>query len=261
MNRPKNDSDFYIGYLGETSMETRRFLKAIIVALFFFVSFAAVSLGIYQKKMDRGTFDFGSLRSYEGILYAAPIPMIHTKDRTYLLVGDQKFGAQDWVKKWTDSAQNHPVKLWGTLIERSPIAMLEIDRHSEPEILKTSFQKDVSVKVLPGETLGEFDLEGELVDSKCYLGVMRPATGKVHKGCAIRCLSGGVPPGLLLRNPKVDASVLILLSSADGMAPVQVQSEWAARTIRVHGILELKGGIPILRTQKLALLPKTSHYP
>ena len=37
-------------------------------------------------------------------------------------------------------------------------------------------------------------LEGEIVDSKCYLGTMKPARWKPHRACAINCIAGGVPP-------------------------------------------------------------------
>ena len=42
--------------------------------------------------------------------------------------------------------------------------------------------------------LGLAELSGEIVDSKCFLGVMNPGSGKVHRDCAARCVSGGVPP-------------------------------------------------------------------
>ena len=42
--------------------------------------------------------------------------------------------------------------------------------------------------------LGAVTVTGEIVDSKCYMGVMNPGQGKVHRDCAARCLSGGVPP-------------------------------------------------------------------
>ena len=44
-------------------------------------------------------------------------------------------------------------------------------------------------------------LRGEIVDSKCYLGVMNPGEGTVHRDCAARCLSGGLPPMLVVRSP------------------------------------------------------------
>ena len=53
------------------------------------------------------------------------------------------------------------------------------------------------------------------MDTKCFLGVMRPATGKVHRGCAVRCLSGGAPPALLVRDEQGNGVALLLASLND----------------------------------------------
>ncbi len=54
--------------------------------------------------------------------------------------------------------------------------------------------------VPPVVELGRTELTGEIVDTKCYFGVMNPGSGKVHRDCAARCLSGGIPPALLVRD-------------------------------------------------------------
>ena len=38
------------------------------------------------------------------------------------------------------------------------------------------------------EVLGPVELTGEIADSKCWLGVMNPGEGTVHRDCARRCL-------------------------------------------------------------------------
>jgi hypothetical protein len=43
-------------------------------------------------------------------------------------------------------------------------------------------------------------LRGEIIDPKCYLGAMKPGGGKTHKACAMRCISGGIPPMLVTRD-------------------------------------------------------------
>jgi len=40
------------------------------------------------------------------------------------------------------------------------------------------------------------ELKGEIVDPKCYFGVMKPGKGKIHRSCAVLCISGGIPPVL-----------------------------------------------------------------
>ena len=60
------------------------------------------------------------------------------------------------------------------------------------------------------EDLGEVQLTGEIVDSKCYFGVMNPGAGKVHRDCAVRCISGGVPPAFLVRDGGGSTATLLL---------------------------------------------------
>ena len=177
--------------------------------------------------------------------------MLATKDRIFILVGDGKFGAGKWAEKWAREAQGKDVIIRGTLIERDPFAMLEIDRVAAPKILNAESQPSIEK---PSKLLGEVELQGELVDSKCYLGVMRPAVGKVHRACAIRCLSGGVPPGILVRNPKIDTSILVLLAGSNNNPP-PFSPKWAGRAVRAKGQLEIRDGLPILRATGIKLLP------
>ena len=80
------------------------------------------------------------------------------------------------------------VTLDGTLVYRGGMTMIEVVDGSVRQA-DGPIGPEVARKVL-----GTARLEGEIVDSKCYLGVMKPARQKVHKGCAVRCLSGGIPP-------------------------------------------------------------------
>lgn len=45
-------------------------------------------------------------------------------------------------------------------------------------------------------------VKGEIIDPKCYFGVMKPGEGIVHRDCAIRCILGGIPPVLKVMNEK-----------------------------------------------------------
>jgi len=58
--------------------------------------------------------------------------------------------------------------------------------------------------------LGYAELAGEIVDSKCYFGVMNPGRGKVHRDCAARCLSGGIPPALLVRDGAGSSATVLI---------------------------------------------------
>ncbi|MEI6357910.1 MAG: hypothetical protein WCP53_12550, partial [Verrucomicrobiota bacterium] len=96
-------------------------------------------------------------------------------------------------------------------------------------------------------------LTGELVDTNCYFGVMRPATGKVHRACVVRCLNGGDPPGLLVRDGHGGGGVVMLTGSGGG--PLRLDPQWTARSVRAAGDVSLREGIPVLDTTGLALDP------
>jgi hypothetical protein len=52
---------------------------------------------------------------------------------------------------------------------------------------------------------------GEILDSKCYLGAMKPGDGKGHKACATLCVTGGIPPMLLVWTPDGGRRHLLLV--------------------------------------------------
>jgi hypothetical protein len=91
--------------------------------------------------------------------------------------------------------------------------------------------------------LGKSAFVGELVDTKCFLGVMRPATGKI-------ALRRSLPErrrasALLVRDEQSLGTAVLLAASND--KPFSIDPELAARTLQVHGSLELHSGLPILR--------------
>jgi hypothetical protein len=60
-------------------------------------------------------------------------------------------------------------------------------------------------------------LVGEIVDPKCFFGAMNPGQGKIHKSCAIRCLSGGIPAVLAMCNEGVRTYYIIRNSKGENM--------------------------------------------
>ena len=135
---------------------------------------------------------------------------------------------------------------WRLGIVREPLRMIELNRPDTFAIL----DRDAAPAPQPATSpLGEGRFVGELVDTKCYSGVMRPATGKVHRACAIRCLRGGVPPGLLVHDRKGDGVVFLLAGPSD--EPLRYDVQLAGTLIEVTGTLELNGETPVLRVKSL----------
>src|SRR5207302_1569532 len=88
--------------------------------------------------------------------------------------------------------------------------------------------------------LGAVQFTGEIVDTKCYFGVMNPGNGKVHRDCAARCLSGGVPPGFLVRDTAGRVETLLLGNwRRDLLAHVAEPVTLGGRLVRRAGRLTL----------------------
>ena len=86
-------------------------------------------------------------------------------------------------------------------------------------------------------------MTGEIVDSKCYFGVMNPGNGKVHRDCAARCISGGIPPMFVAKDSSGVSKSLVLA----GVVNRQVM-EYVAEPVKIGGRLVRSGRLLILET-------------
>jgi hypothetical protein len=82
---------------------------------------------------------------------------------------------------------------------------------------------------------------------------MNPGKGKVHRDCAVRCISGGIPPGLLIRDG-AGGSWVLLLAGADGRPLSREILDFVAEPVRIEGRLSRLGNTYILQSE-----PNTFH--
>jgi len=245
-------SDFYVGYLPKAPTALARFVRKVILALGLIVITAALVLVVAQMPVANSAFEYGKLRSFEGVVEAQPFPTLlvarpgevghQDKYSRYLLVAPGKYGAHDLVAGF----DGKHIRLRGQLIYREGGTMVEITPGSiavvdaAPAIQETT------------RDLGTVTLTGEIVDSKCYLGVMNPGQGKVHRDCAARCLSGGIPPIFVT----TDGREQFLLVGLDGRALGRdTLREFIAEPITIRGDLLRQG-----ESQLLKIDARTLHH-
>jgi hypothetical protein len=95
--------------------------------------------------------------------------------------------------------------------------------------------------------VAQIELLGEIVDSKCFLGVMVPGSGKTHRECASLCLRGGMPPAFHVQDRDGRSSLLLLtgpLGESIGSAALRVAGE----PISIRGSIERRGNWFVMRT-------------
>ena len=233
--------DFYVGYLPRAPRALAAWVRSRLVLLLAGGLVLAVVLTTAQRAFDVAFFEFGVTRTFEGVVRATPYPSLLV-DRPaggvsqYLLVAYGKHGAPAGVV----AMDGRRVRIQGTLVYRDDRTMLEVDT-AEP--LPSNAGAPVELDV---EELGAHTFAGEIVDSKCFLGVMKPGALKPHRSCATRCISGGIPPVLLVREPDGTASYL-LLTDEDGGAVNDRVLHLIAEPVEVTGALRREGELFVLR--------------
>jgi hypothetical protein len=232
--------EFYIGYEPQVPPGIGRVVTVATASLIVVSVVAAIVATLAQRQLPDARFDYGRPEIFRGWLSLAPLPTLYVDDsgaiRRYWLVGRGKFGADALLTGIGEGA----VELEGTLIAREHWRMLEV--------VPGTVRRTVHVRRASrsNEVLRRsVRLRGEIVDSKCFLGVMNPGESTAHRDCAVRCLSGGVPAMFAYR--ELDgSSQLALLMERGGRVPTEHWRRFAGTTIDISGELVLDGDQQVL---------------
>ncbi len=236
MSDQKNDSPFFIGWEAKTPKPIGAFLKKTALLLLVSSLVVAGIVTVLQSTVSTGRFDFGNVQEFTGVLIKSPVPMLVADkevegEKIFYLVGPMKYGFP------TDVAEKHhlqQVTLKGTFIGDAQEAMIEVVDGS------VASAGQAGANPLQVSDLGEVTLAGEIVDSKCHLGVMNPGRLKPHRACAINCLSGGIPPILVAQT--ADGQIAhYLLVGKDGSAIHDDVLEYVAEPVELTGALKVIG--------------------
>ena len=240
---PADSEPFYVGYHPAAPATLARFNRTAVVTVLVLTSGLVAAFALAQRTFDPSHYEYGTTRILSGTLRATPFPVLEVDSgstvQQYLLAGAGKFGARGIVAP----LDGRRVRVSGQLAYRGNGRLLEI----------------ASVTPAGGPTLGpeplidlgSFRLEGEIVDSKCYMGVMNPGRGKTHRGCAARCLSGGMTPLFAARNFNGVPIELVVMN--EQMSPFPPLGRIAGRPLALTGrvlrrgdlwLFQVSGGLP-----------------
>jgi hypothetical protein len=247
----KNNDDFYIGWETKAPLRlashTRRWVCLLVVAGIL----AGFGFAFSQRTIGTSVFQWGNVREFTGVFRREPVPRLIVARpgltgetnafSSYYLVKPFKFGlTQATVNRFDGAA----VRLRGTLIHRSGETMIEALEESIVPLVA-----NVSSNNAPNESmvgLGRQTLVGEIVDSKCFLGVMNPGRFTPHRACAIRCISGGCPP-LFVVSGRDGNAVSYLLVSPEGKPLNHQILEFVAEPLEISGEVFQEGELRVLR--------------
>ena len=219
-------NEFYIGWAAKAPDSYAKHIKKAVLGLIILVIAAALILSLQQKKFSTASFEFGQLTEVKGIYQSYPVPSIKVTTQvdalgnsSYLtmpLVGYGKFGAEGVIAELEQekkiNLEGKEVTMKGTLLYSDGKSLLQIDKNDAP-LLKVSDHTTPGAMAPEIKDLGILELKGEILDPKCYFGVMKPGHGKPHRDCAIRCIAGGMDPVLWVRNEKGEANYYLIVDS------------------------------------------------
>lgn len=244
------DPEFYVGYLPTPARDVRfmrRFVPVVVLAALVLAGIA----GALGRGGGGGTWETGTEVTLEGELVARPFPMLRVARgdgavERVLLVEMGKHGADARVAAFARSDGTRvAARARGYLIERDGQRMLEL-------------AEDAPISlggVLPREAVvgraGTVVLEGEIVDSKCWLGVMSPGDGKAHRDCATLCIRGGIPPSIVCRAGDGSTRRALVVGQDGEPLSIEVLAPWIARPVRARGEATVLDGVAFLRVTEI----------
>ena len=216
--RPRDETPFFIGYL-RTPRSLVIFLVCVTVVMTGLGVGAGLAIVLAQQDHGDGRFRF-KYRSFEGIVQALPYPVLRLPasgpdgPRTIVLSGRGKRGVQGRAERLDGTA----VQLGGVFVLREQSRLLQVGGRTKFRELE---EPGALAAWTPAEDqfIGHFKIKGEIVDSKCFLGAMRPGRGKVHMACAGLCLMGGIPPMFAVYREDGPTDLLLLAGPDGGPVP------------------------------------------
>lgn len=243
---------FFVGYL-----RTPRPLGIFFLVLVPLVLLALFALGATfvaaQKDVGDGRFVF-MYAELAGHLETRPYPVLylppsdeHPDGHGIVLSGLGKRG----VIEEAAALDGRPVDVGGVFLTRGSNEMLQVGgalglqaaAEPGPEVVDFAPAR---------EQLGQATLAGEVVDSKCYLGAMRPGEGKVHMACAGLCIMGGIPP-MLVTWPAAGEPVVYLLAGPDGGLVDETVLRETGLYVRLTGQVERRADLLVFKVDPLSL--------
>jgi hypothetical protein len=196
--------EFYVGYFPQAPGRTASLVQKVVIVIGVIIVVISALLVFNQKPFSKASFDYGKLSLKEGYLFKGPVPHLKVpvqnagsknfRYQTILLVGFGKTGADKTISEFEKKLgllEGKLVALKGYLIKGNGRTVMQLEEKIPPVILGKLFNENTSSSLVP---MGTVSLSGEIVDPKCYFGVMKPGEGKPHRSCAIRCIAGGIPP-------------------------------------------------------------------
>lgn len=255
--------EFFVGFVSPPPRGVARAARTAAVVIMIAVVVVGALVAVGQRSPGRGVWST-TPRVWTGVFAAKPYPMLRAIDpetgaaTTALLVREGKCGLMQergycgpppGVASMAEFSEllgrldGSLVELTATALRRDGYVVLEVlsapaAAAEDPDLRKLLAVK-ASARTEP--TL----ISGEIVDPKCFFGAMKPGEGATHRGCAVLCIEGGIPPVIVAYDASGRAVCLPIIG-AGGEPAHGSMAPFAGDFVDMAGIVESHHGLSYL---------------
>jgi hypothetical protein len=246
----KKNEEFYVSYIeGSLGNQTKKMIKKFALLAILIIVGGALIFSFSQKKFKNSTFELATATKITGVFHKNPYPMLRVQiaENTFknvLLLGFGKSSANPFLEKIQEEVLNlngKKLSIEGNLIYYNGKTLIQITDEEKVTLVDDS-QTNLPLK----EEISKMTLQGEIIDPKCYFGVMKPGKGKIHRSCAVRCISGGIPPVFATTDGNNVAKYFLLTDLEGNQINNQVLSH-VGKPSDITGVVEKMGDWYVLK--------------
>ncbi|MBX2853872.1 MAG: hypothetical protein KTR21_02730 [Rhodobacteraceae bacterium] len=243
----REKDDFFVGYMGRLPEATRGAITAFVVC--FLAAFVGGALALGAAQGDPGEAGPAGAVTLRGVIYAQPYPHLRMPPEAGRPLGRtialNSARGKRGVQAEATELFGQTVEVTGGRLLRGEVETLQVGwRRGAHRIV--AVEEEMASRLTPVEPLGRWRIAGEICDSKCYLGVMRPGRGLAHKACANLCVIGGAPAVFVAAGP-IEGDEFLLLADAGGGPLPPAYRDLTALLISVEGELERRGELLVFK--------------
>lgn len=259
----KKEEEFYVPYIeGSIGDKTRKTIKKFVMLTFSILAIGAVIFSFSQKPFKNSSFELATVTKIIGVFHENPYPMLRVQVaensfKNVILLGFGKSSAHPYFKKIqkeTPNLEGRKLSVEGNLIYYNGRTLMQITAEQKVKLV------DNTITTSPDKVeISKMTFQGEIIDPKCYFGVMKPGKGKIHRSCAVRCISGGIPP-VFATTDKNNIATYFLLTDKHGKPINQRVLPFVGKPSNIRGMVEKMGDWYFLKieTKNIEELDKRS---
>jgi hypothetical protein len=246
MEEKKTKDEFYVGYINQMGSKTKRTVRLFVFMAVLAVVIVAGLFAVFQQPAENSRFDFDSTTVLEGVYLELPYPILRIQlgedqYKDIVLLGFGKSGALPYLTTLKEEGKlsGKKLRIEGNLLYYNGKSLLQITDENDIQIIDSNPNE---LTLMPGEVQESFTIvmEGEIIDPKCFFGVMKPGYGKIHRSCASLCIAGGIPPVWMTTNEKGDEAYF-LITDLKGNAIHKDLLPYIGQASKVEGTAHQRG--------------------